>query len=342
MASPHKILVITFKAILVLALSSPIAVVLLALQSGPLVPLSEPLNASEISQIEQLLVNSAPPNLSNPGLQEFSLSHDELNLLVRYAGELIGTDTEINSRILLHESTLQTEFSIPVVREFIPLYLNLGAEFASRDNELELVALTTGYLRVPGALVSNLAAWIEKQFLSGTQSYDDVTELLDSVKRISISASQLQVAFQWEPALLSQVRSQAQQFFVSRHDQQRMVRHYNVLAEVVNSLPESTRAIPLTSLFRPLFEAAQLQTSLDRNPIAENRTLLLTLAAYINQDDMAQWLSPELSEQLPAARVIEVRVQRRQDLAQHIASSAALAASAGANLARIISSTKEV
>jgi hypothetical protein len=41
------------------------------------------------------------------------------------------------------------------------------------------------------------------------------------------------------------------------------------------------------------------------------------------------------------AKVIEVRLQRRQDLAQHLASIASITASAGADVAAMLSTTKE-
>lgn len=341
MENSQRILALTSKALLLLVLSSPVAIVLLALQSQPTVPANRPLNPAEISQIEQLLVNNVPQNIANQSLQEFSLSNEELNLLLRYAGEIMESTPPLSGQIFLTGNTLLTELSIPLNNRIFPLYLNLSAEFTGSSNEFQLSSLKAGYIRVPGNLVNNLTAWLKRQYLSNAQSYIEITELLESVQQIEISADRLNLTLRWEPTLLGRIRTQAQHLFVSDPDQQRIARHYNVLAQVLSEIPESTRAIPLTSLFKPLFLAAQAQTRLDRNPIAENRTLLLTLAAYVNQDDVRQWLNPELQDQLSPARHIEVRVQRRQDLARHIISSAAITASAGAVLARIISSTKE-
>ena len=48
-----------------------------------------------------------------------------------------------------------------------------------------------------------------------------------------------------------------------------------------------------------------------------------------------------MAGEVPRAKFIEVRIQRRQDLAQHVASIAAISALAGANLAEFLSTTKE-
>ena len=48
-----------------------------------------------------------------------------------------------------------------------------------------------------------------------------------------------------------------------------------------------------------------------------------------------------LAKEMQPAKYIEVRLQRRQDLAQHLVSIAAVTASAGADFAQLLSTTKE-
>ena len=48
-----------------------------------------------------------------------------------------------------------------------------------------------------------------------------------------------------------------------------------------------------------------------------------------------------MAAEVPRAKFIEVRLQRRQDLAQHVSSIAAISALAGAELAKFLSTTKE-
>jgi len=52
-------------------------------------------------------------------------------------------------------------------------------------------------------------------------------------------------------------------------------------------------------------------------------------------------LGETLAKEMQPAKYIEVRLQRRQDLAQHLVSIAAITASTGADFAQLLSTTKE-
>ena len=327
--------------VLLFSITVPAATLLLALQRGAAVTKALPLDSAEIAQIEQLLIESAPGNVRNSELRKLSLSNHELNLLLRYATELIGGDSGINGRIYLPGQILRTEVSVPISNLIRPLWLNFSAEFISVGDRLQLSSLKLGHLGIPSNLVEALASRVENQFLGGVPTYIEILALLDSVQRIDIAEDQLNLDFMWEPSLIAQVRNQAQQLLVSDSDQILIARHYENLAQITNGIPATTRAIPLTTLLAPLFASALNQSRLGSDPIAENRALFLALAAYVNEEDMNRWLQAELVDQLPQPRLIEVRIQRRQDLAQHVISSAAIAASAGAGVAQIISNIKE-
>ena len=178
MENSQRILALTSKALLVLMLSSPIAVILLALQSHPTVPPNKSLTSAEIVQIEQLLLNNVPQNVSNQGLQEVSLSDEELNLLLRYAGEILESEPQLSGRILLPENSMLTEISIPLTSRIIPAYLNLSAEFTSSGSEFQLSGLKAGYIRVPGNLVNKVATWLDQQYLSDNQTYIEIISCL--------------------------------------------------------------------------------------------------------------------------------------------------------------------
>ena len=330
-----------FGAVLLIVLTAPVALLLLALQRNAEVPAAPPLSHAEISRIEQLLLDSAPGDVRNSELRSLSLSNQELNLLLRYATELIGTDSGINGRIMLPGQALHTEVSVQIANTFRPVWLNLEAEFSSTGEQLQLESLNLGHLEIPGNLVQALAAHVEARFLENVPTYLQIVALLESVQRINIAEDQLQLDFMWEPELIAQVRTEAQQLLISGPDQHRIVKHYENLAAIIDSVPVTTRAIPLSSLLSPLFASARNQSNLGADPVAENRTLLLAIAAYVNTQDMASWLEPQLAEQLPRPRYIEVRIQRRQDLAHHLVLSAAIAASAGAGVAQVISKVKE-
>jgi hypothetical protein len=326
---------------LLVAVTVPAAALLLALQRGAVVPQAPPLNNTEIASIEQLLIDSAPGDIRNAELQKLNLNNEQLNLLLRYATELLGSDSGIIGRIYLSGQTLLTEVSVPVSTFIRPMWLNLRAEFFSSGDRLQLATLKLGHLGIPGNLVEQLAARVEQRYLGEVPAYIEILALLDSVQRIHIAEDRLDLDFMWEPSLIAQFRNQAQQLLISDSDQLLIARHHENLTQLVNAIPESTRAITLSSLLGPLFATALSESPPGDDPVAENRTLLLALAAYVNEEDISRWLREDLANRLSRPKMIEVRVQRRQDLAQHIVASAAIAASAGAGVAQVISSIKE-
>lgn len=341
MATTHRTVALTaLKILLALVLSSPVALLLLALDTRSSLPAQAQLDQADIARVERLLLDAAPANVQGSILQHLSLSNDELNLLLRYATGLLGPPVALNGRILLPGTTLRAEASLPVPVPLMQTWLNLSADFVSRGPQLELASLSLGRVGIPGTLVNGLARRLERAFLGGNQAYGELTELLASVQRIHITENRLDVDLILEPRLLARVRDQARQYLISDADQLRIARHYQNLASLVEGMPQSARAIPLSALFKPLFTAAMTAAEPD-DPIAENRTLLLTLATYVNQEDIGHYLNDALAAQLPVVRDIEVRIQRRKDLAQHVTSTAAIAASAGVGLAQAIAGLKE-
>ncbi|MCB1672252.1 MAG: hypothetical protein R3F41_04160 [Gammaproteobacteria bacterium] len=318
-----------------------VVILVLSLQRNASVVPAPALTSSEISRVEQLLVDSAPGDVNSSELRKLSLSNAELDLLLRYAAEMVGPESGIHTRIQLPGEHLIADLSVPVSVAFVPLFLNLSADFSSDNENLQLTSLKLGRLRIPGKLVNSLAEQVEIRYLQRQSGYREFLELLDSVKYIGIESDRLELDFLWEPGLLSQVRTQAQKLLISESDQRRIVSYQRTLSRLIDTIPASSRAISLSTLLVPLFEFARQESLLGSDPVAENRALLLTLAAYVNQEGIEQWLTPELADRLPKPRIIEVRIQRRLDLARHVVSSAAISASAGLGVAQILSSVKE-
>ena len=90
---------------------------------------------------------------------------------------------------------------------------------------------------------------------------------------------------------------------------------------MVTTIPVNVRAISMTELLKTTFGAAYKNSIAGTDPLEENRTLLQTLAIYVNNENIGKLIGAEAVSKLPSARFIEVRLFRRQDLAQHVASS---------------------
>ena len=149
------------------------------------------------------------------------------------------------------------------------------------------------------------------------------------------------VSLQWNPNLISRIGNQAQQLFISEQDQQRIINYYAIITNIAAAVPIDIRAVSINAFLSPLFAAAAEKTLAGSDPIAENRTAFQTLAAYLNKESIAQLIGKEAAAEIEPAPFIEARLLRRQDLAQHLVSIAAITASAGADLAQMLSTTKE-
>ena len=322
-------------------LSGPFIVLLLAVQTEPAVTNAPALTSNEISRVEQLLLKSAPQSPSARSEQNLQLNADELNLLLSYSINMTRLSPEWAAVLTLADNTVNTKLTFRLVDGWIPLYLNFGVNLILNDSLLVLDKLVVGKLQVPNGLLE-LASTSMRSYLDGeNKTYQNFSELIANVDQISVIQDRIYVTLQWDPILISRISEQAQQLFISDEDQQRIMEHYRLISEIADAIPANLRAVSLNTFLVPMFTAANEKSKSGSDPIAENRTLFQTLAIYVNHEDISQLLGETLAKEMQPAKYIEVRLKRRQDLAQHLVSIAAITASTGADFAQLLSTTKE-
>ena len=254
---------------------------------------------------------------------------------------MLGLSPNWLAQASLADGLLTSQLSVRVTQRFQPLYLNLRAEFSVQQGSLHLDNLYFGELQVPQRFLQYALEQIREEVASSNSAYQDISELLQSVDSIAINDDQLTVMLNWDLELLSRITNQAQQLFISEKDQQLIAAHYLRIADVASTIPADLRAVSLNTFLIPMFATAHDNAVAGSDPVAENRTLFQALAVYVNDEDIAQLIGAEKAALLTPPRKIEVRLQRRQDLAQHLVSIAAITASAGADIAEMLSTTKE-
>ena len=339
--SSSKISSLLLLSLLVILLCGPFIVFLLAVQTEPAVTNAPPLTSNEISRVEQLLLKSAPQSPSARSEQNLQLNADELNLLLSYSINMTRLSPEWAAVLTLADNTVNTKLTFQLVDGWIPLYLNFGVDLILNDSLLVLDKLVVGKLQVPNGLLELASTSIRSYLDSENKAYQDFSELIASVDQVSVIQDRIYVTLQWDPILISRISEQAQQLFISDEDQQRIMEHYRLISEIAAAIPANLRAVSLNTFLVPMFTAANERSESGSDPIAENRTLFQTLAIYVNREDISQLLGETLAKEMQPAKYIEVRLQRRQDLAQHLVSIAAITASAGADFAQLLSTTKE-
>jgi uncharacterized protein YpmS len=256
------------RSLAVLLLSAPIIVLLISLQTGATVGLKPELTNLEISQVQQLLLESAPRNPNSPSIQHVILAREQLDILLRYSIELVDISTPLAARVSLAQENLTIQVSAHLNDTFISLYLNLRAEFQQVDEQLDLQALYVGKLKLPVGLLRYFRQQIQDQYLADNPYYQDFSELLSNIQSVNLSQRLVDVELQWEPALLSRIGDHAQQLFISEQDRFRIMRHYQVLSSVAEQIPASRRAVSLTEFLNPLFTAASENSANGSDPIA--------------------------------------------------------------------------
>lgn len=332
---------VLLRSLLALMLSAPIILLVLALQTSSAVPAQPALNRNEITSIEQMLLENTPQSTSSGSQQQLNLQADELNLLLRYGIEVLGLGTGWLAEAALQENLLGIALSVQINENVLPLYVNLYAEFRASHDSLHLDTLYFGELKVPDRFLQFALNRLREEIASSNSAYQDISGLFRNVDSVSVNPERMQVTLNWDPELIERLSNQAQQFFISENDQRLIATHYQRIGDVAITIPADLRAVSLNTFLLPLFTAALADSRAGSNPIAQNRTLLQALAVYVNDENIAQLIGDEKAASITAPRKIEVRLQRRQDLAQHVVSVAALTASAGADIAEMLSTTKE-
>ena len=326
---------------MVLLLTSPFVVLLITLQTRPTITENEPLTAGEVSIVEQLILSMAPESLNEPSLENASLKISDVNLLIRHALRLTGLSNKWNARVSSEKQRIDYNIDWRLLPESFPLYLNVKVSFVHDGGQLHLDRLVIGKIKIPESWTAQFIKIIEANTLTLFANLRFVEQIFENVTIKDVAGSEIQIQVHWKPELISELSDQAQRLLISSEDQERIIRHYLVINDLITTIPTDTRAISMTQLLAPTFKAAYKNSIAGEDPLAENRTLFQTLAVYVNNEDISKLLGKNIAAELPRVRSVEIRLLRRQDLAQHVASIAAITASLGPELAVLLSTTKE-
>ena len=336
-----KLPILLLRTLVVLLLSTPVIVLLLSIETSPSLVAEQRFTDEELSRIETLLLESTPQSPSIASRHELQVNSEELNLLLRYAVNIMNLSSDWAARTQLSQDNLSAQLSVRIGSRPLPMYLNVEADFIEDDNRLTLDALRIGKIAVPNRFLQFTLQRLRGNLATENIAYMDISELINNVETVEVELNQMRVAIQWDPNLISRIGNQAQQLFISEQDQQRIIDYYAIITNIAATVPIDIRAVSINAFLSPLFTAAADKTLAGSDPIAENRTAFQTLAIYLNEESIAQLIGEEAAREIEPAPFIEARLLRRQDLAQHLVSTAAITASAGADLAQMLSTTKE-
>jgi len=328
------------KTLFVLAVSLPVAILLLSIQANPIVQMTDKLDEEDINLIEQLIVDSNPGQFTGSGDGRIDISEQELNLLASYSIQNFPNISSVAVNLSLEHNTATMIMSLPLNILSFNLYLNITTEFQQQADRASLSSIQIGHIKLPNYMLSSILDFTQNQLQSTYENYQEFAELLQSIKSVQFDENELRMHLQWEPILISKIKSRAQQLFITSEDRIRILRYHSQINEIAMQAASEHNRVSLNTFIFPLFETAKNQSALGSDPIAENRALLQALALYVNNKDINEIVG-DTEIPLPTAPRVMVTVHRRFDLAQHFVTSAAITASAGAGIAGIMSTSKE-
>ena len=232
-----------------------------------------------------------------------------------------------DSRFLIENNRLRGQVSLrlPIVQAH--WYLNLDIETIDQEGGAHLEKLRIGHL----AFSSPMAGWVVRGLMHLPQfsRYRElVTPLLHEVR---IMEGRLVAMVRWNREILGQLRG----VMPLPADRERLPLYRQRLVEVLSDGTQS-RYVRLVRLTQPLFALAHERSQLNRQPIEENRAVLLTLSDYATGKD---WETPDGEPIVPHRKVL---LNKRIDTAQHFLGAAVMALSGQGALVEMIGLAKEL
>lgn len=326
-------------AVFVLVIVIPAVFLIWGIQSRPIVVPHKKLTYDDLTRVKQFISENSPKRLKPGEIKNTSLTERDLNLFLDYASSQLPENQQLYAQVNLDENVLNAQLSYKLPNNPFGDYLNVATALVPKSNRLVVRKLKIGSLRIPGWLV-NTTVGIAHRLLGSYKPYQSVVDLADSVKDIQVSDQGVSVVYQWQPDLIKKVRAQGQDFLLPPDEKERLRIYYDRLVVVSQSLNSQT--VSLSLFFKPMFLFAQQRVQAGAKPEAENRALILNLAAYSVGRNIKRLIEADAARSYQQPRRITLTLLGRDDLVKHFLVSAAITVSAGSALANFAGVFKEV
>ena len=318
---------------------TPFIVLVLAVQSSPLVTPGRKLNYEDVARVKQLLRENDPRRLKAGQIKTFSVTDRDLKLVLDYALSHAEHGDKLSGRIDLLADTAIASVTLTLPSSPLGRYLNVSAVIAQASDTVAIGTMRVGSLPIPAWLVKQVARRVHAKLLDYSQ-YGGIAAGVEEIDRVDLNEGHVAVTYQWGPDIVARVRRQARDLVLSQDDKNRLRAYDGQLARISRMAPG--RSVSLTAFLAPLFQLAAERSASGQNPVAENRALIVALAAYVMGRSMHSIPGAVEEPMHPGSRRKQLSLLGRGDLAKHFVVSAALAASAGSGLAHLIGVFKEL
>ena len=302
----------------------------LAISDRPAIAREAAFTPADIQRAEAILAKHDPRRIKAGARRTLQLSQGEADLTLSY---LAGRYAKTSTRITLQSGVILLATTTPLPIRGPGGYLNVEAALRGSESLLAFESLRVGRLSVP-AWFANMMLKVTVARLSKRAGFSLV---VNTIKQISIAGDQLNITYDWQRDTVDNIRTA----ILPPADQARLQVYQTHLAETLAAIktPPANAKVTLSELLIPLFKLASERSNAG-DPAAENRAALVVLAFYVNGKGLDAIVPAAREWSRPATRT--VLLAGRDDFSKHFATSAALAANAGAALADVIGLYKEV
>lgn len=334
-----KIFFIIFFIIIFLLICIPVVFLIFGIQSAPLVTPGKRLTYEDVARVKQLMRENNPRRLKKGDIKRVEVTERDVNLFLDYGFSQAPGNQKIYAHVNLLQNAVAAQFTYKLPPNDFGDYLNVSTVVIPESNRIDVQKLKIGSLRIPGWLV-NFLAGLSHRFLLRFEEYRNVVELTHSIKDIKVNDSRAAVVYQWQPDVIKRLQTQGRDFLLPADERERLRVYNERLAVISRSM--NGRTVSITNFLKPLFQFAQERTISGGNPEAENRALLLNLAAYSIGRNINRFIDPENETSYPRKGRVKLTLLTRDDLAKHFLVSAAITVSAGSGFANLAGVFKEM
>lgn len=296
-----------------------------AFADTPIITVQRPLSHEDIARTLSIIRRNDPRGRPAGSRQTIRVTGVELNLAVGYLLQSI----EGAARVDVRDGAADLVATVRIPYFSVRPYLNAYLTIEDSNEGLRYERLRFGQVPIPGILV-DLVVHSALGRVYGASRYRLVEEL---VQNLNFRPGLAMITYEWQPELIERARDS----LLTDSVREALAAYRNHLAHL--HAKGAARHGSLAEALRPLFVKAQ-QRSLAKDPVEENRALLLVLGAWTNGRGMDK-LVPH-GRRRGRLTPYGMSLEGRRDLGQHFLTSAALASAADTTLSDAVGLFKEL
>lgn len=309
--------------VLVLAI---FVVLLLAVDGKPKIRNSQSLKSTDITRAKRILDGTLFHQYGT-SVNNVSLTESDLNVASNY---LLKRYFDGAAQVNLQDGIMICRASLKLPSNALGQFLNLKFRLKIVEHIPIIKELVIGSIRIP----QEFAGWAVEYAIDYSSLGNFHLLVNEHIKQLEIDQHAVSVTYRSHSRRANgTATAQAIQT-----NEESLIAFHDRLVEITRD-PKIKRYLPLSSMMDLLFGFAYERSKI-RNPIDENRALLIVLAAYVHRQTLAPLITH--GHHLARPRRHLVFLNGRIDAAQHFTASAALTVSSDSDLAEMVGLYKEI